>query len=269
MRRKNHSFRKTFTVAVMAVALVFIANYFIFKQAIQSTIYSFWQQPGVMLESTFLRIGGLIRNITDIEDIIKQNDQLKQENLNIVARLNAIESLERENDVLRRQLDVYARTKRNYTLGRIFHIERSPLGSVVFIDQGKEQFIQSGMAVVRAGDVLLGIIEEVYPTSSKVRLIDDSKSSVSIRVSGSSILATMKGSLGTGKGTGILDLVTSKDDIKEDDQIITSGLDGLPDGLVVGNITKIELSGGNLFQSVAVSLNFDPIEHSQIFVIKK
>lgn len=265
--RERKSHKKRNVLIIFLIIGFFILNRFIFDQPFQDIFYGFIKKPGIMVETFILRVGGALRGVKDIEKIVSENQSLKNEDNILQEALISLKNTERENEFLREQLGVAEKQSKKLILAKIFNISQSPLGSVLFIDQGRNSGINRGMAVVGAGNVLYGTVVDIFDTSAKIMLIDDPRSTVSVRVSGTTVLANLKGDMIEKYGQAKLELVTSKDELKEGDVLVTSGLDKLPDGLRVGTIKNVEHSGGNLFKNVAANLFFVPINHNGVFVI--
>ena len=175
-----------------------------------------------------------------------------------------IEKLERENDQLRKQLGVSARSTKSQIVADIISFEQNNIASAITIDKGSDDGVKEGLAVVSGGNVLLGVVREVFPRSSRVYLIDDPRVRMSIRILNSPLLAELEGSL---RGKFILNLIARSETVNFDAMVVTSGLDGLPENLVVGTITTIEDKPDGLFRDARGKVMYNLGNSAVIFVI--
>jgi rod shape-determining protein MreC len=150
---------------------------------------------------------------------------------------------------------------------KIFSVERSGLSYTLLIDKGAKDGVQKSTAVVAGGNILAGVIGEVFYNSSRVILLNDMRSSISVRIGNSDIIGEAKGVSSDKKIA--LDFVTNQDLVQEGDLVLSNGLDNLPESLILGHISKVELKGGSLFKKVEADIMFDLSMGPNLFVILK
>jgi rod shape-determining protein MreC len=112
----------------------------------------------------------------------------------------------------------------------------------------------------------VGVVNEVFDNSAFILLLDDPRSTVSVRFQGSNVLAEARGDL---QNNLKINEVTYKEEIKEGDMIVTSGLDGLKESLLVGRVSEVKPGSGGLFRKVAAKPMFDLSLGSELFVVLK
>jgi rod shape-determining protein MreC len=257
-------FYKTFFIAVFSVLAVVLLNRFLLNNFLQNLVYGAVAKPGAFFVDELAKLPRFARVFWKAGVVVAENKKLKQENIDLLGRSAAVEGLERENDLLRSQLQVSKKQKPQLLMVKIFAIEKGPLSSVAFINKGAADGVKKTMPIIGGGNVLVGIIDQVFDQSAIVLLVDDPRVKISVRTQGTGILADTKGELA---GNFSLGMITSKDEIKEGDIMVTNGLDGLAESLLVGRISKVELTGGDLFKKVSGKSLFDPSLGSSLFVI--
>ena len=96
----------------------------------------------------------------------------------------------------------------------------------------------------------MGVIDEVYPLSSKVSLLTNSKSALG----GMTVENGTKGIVGGDRGLGmVLGLVLEKDTLHAGDRVVTSGVGGtVPQGLLVGTVENVSETSDRLFQQANI-----------------
>lgn len=173
------------------------------------------------------------------------------------------QALQRENDVLRKQLGVASRKSQNPVLAKIIFIQRNAMVSMVVIDRGTEDGIHPGMTVVSAGNILAGSVITVFSRTAWVILADDPRFTASIRINNSALLAELKGGLSNRVS---VNLVSHTENVALDATVSTSGLDAFAAGIAIARITSVE-NGKNLFKDIRGTLLFDVSESPLLFII--
>lgn len=142
----------------------------------------------------------------------------------------------------------------------------TPEESMVTIDQGTDNGIQRGSAVIIGDGILFGIVDSATAMLSNVRLTEDPKSTIPATILG---LQTTIG-LVSGKEGALLAMEYIPQDAKiaPDDIVVTSGLGGhLPQGIVIGTVTSIVPSLSAPFVSATISPVHDPREWTAVLVL--
>ncbi len=157
-------------------------------------------------------------------------------------RLN---DLEQENRHLRHLLALRARQPATTHAAQIFGVPRDPYLSRITVDQGSQQGIDAGAAVIDETG-LIGQVTRVYPLTSEVTLITDKDQSVPIQIQRTGERAIL---FGTGAShTTELRYLPANTDIRIGDTLVTSGLDGLyPPGVPVARVTHIDAGNSRAF----------------------
>jgi rod shape-determining protein MreC len=192
--------------------------------------------------STVQRVRTLADQNADYQD---QIDQLQSE-------LVRMHELEVENADLRNLLGMEVRTGPSALVPvQVIARDDSPYVQAITIDRGAIDGIKPA-AIVITHQGLVGQVEKVNPTSSKVRLINDLNSSVSVR------LQTESRTTGILRGQSqgnlmVIAYIPQTDGVSQGDVVLTSGLGGVyPEGLVVGKVARVERKDADPFQAAVV-----------------
>ena len=125
----------------------------------------------------------------------------------------------------------------------------SPFLQYIIIDHGSDDGIRYGMPVVTQQG-LVGRIEAVTASASRVQLISDSGSTVNVTLQNQEQDALTKGSI-TGDIT--LEMLNQNVTLNVGDILLTSGLGGnYPSDILVGQVVDIKKTENELFQSAYV-----------------
>lgn len=258
-------YRKRYLIILLIVVVVFLIEN-VSGNLLGGAVFDLFQRPGSWAVEKFGWLSRFSRGLAGYGKIVEENAQLRQENLTLLGKTALLEKLEAENKLLREQLKVGGGRERNLVMAKIFALNRSDLVSVVLIDKGSRDGIQPSMPVIAGGNVAVGLIKEVFENSSVVIMLDDPRVVTAVRVGDQRILAGARGKTG---GEIALELITNKDPVKENDLVVTGGLDSFPEGLLAGRVKSVQLEGGDLFKKVEATLLFDLSLGPNLFVLAK
>jgi rod shape-determining protein MreC len=204
------------------------------------------------------------RGFGDIQRLVDQNAELKQENYELMSLSSDYFKLEEENRQLRSQLDLPRRFAGKLLEVDILDVQRSPIVSTIVINAGSAQGVKESATVIANGNILVGQVNEVNNNSSRVILLDDPRSNISVKTTNSGILANAVGILDKKIS---LDLIAVQDDVFNGETVRTSGLDTLAEFLTIGDISEVSSRDGSLFKTVIVESLLYPLHDKKMFVI--
>ena len=200
----------------------------------------------------------------------KENEQLKQENIELRKSNIQMASLFAENKHLRSLLN-YKEEHTNQTLvgARVISRNHGALHDTIYINVGSDKGIKPDMAVVNGG--LVGIVDEVYGSYSRVLLLTSSRCKVGARVMrvSSRAVGVVSGN-GSAKSGLRIEHIARAADVNIGDIIVTSGYSGNhPADILIGKITEKRLDSSGLLQSGDVEPTADIAEVEQVLVVTK
>lgn len=178
--------------------------------------------------------------LRDADTLRAENAELRRiEAVNAKTLLQA-EQLAAENAKLRELLGARERTAVRSIVAEVLYETRDPYARRLVIDRGIQHGALAGQPVIDTLGVV-GQVTRAMPLSAEVTLLNDRASAlpVEVRRTGQRTLAF------GGAESGMLELrfVSSGSDLREGDELVTSGLDGIyPPGLRVGTVARVEPS---------------------------
>ncbi len=194
-------------------------------------------------------VANLVENIDDFDRVDDENRALR----------NRIEQLEADNTRLREeQIQVRGREAllavQEEQISDIFVIadvitrDLTGLRDIIGVNRGSDDGVEEGMPVVAAGGSLVGIVMEVRPNASFVRLITDPDSTIRALHQLSRAEGVVQG--GTADSL-VVDFVPKATDVQPGHLFVTSGLGGrLPKGVPIGRTTSAEGSAQDVFKQI-------------------
>jgi rod shape-determining protein MreC len=202
--------------------------------------------------STADQAANFVSTIQRVRNLADQNAEFKDQIDQLQSDVVRMRELEVENADLRNLLGMKARTGPGALVPvQVIARDDSPYVQAITIDHGAADGIRQD-AVVITHQGLVGHVEKVDPTSSKIRLINDLNSSVSVR------LQTESRTTGILRGQSqgnlmVIAYIPQTDTVTPGDVVETSGLGGMyPDGLVVGKVARVERKDADPFQAAVV-----------------
>jgi rod shape-determining protein MreC len=179
--------------------------------------------------------------------LIEENREFRRERLETEARLQRLESLERENARLRELLDSTARVASRTLVAEILAVDLDPYRQRS-LNRGLVDGVYVGQALIDAQGVV-GQIERVGPLTSEAVLITDAESAVPVSVNRNGLRTI---AVGTGdSGRLRLRNLTNNADIVVGDLLITSGLGGVfPAGYPVARVLEVKLRPDQPFAEI-------------------
>jgi rod shape-determining protein MreC len=194
----------------------------------------------------------VVATVSRVRDLATENADYRDQIDQLNSELVRMHELEVENADLRQLLIMKERTGPGaYVPVQVIARDDIPYVQAVTIDHGALDGIKPD-AVVITHQGLVGRVEKVNPTTSKVRLINDLNSSVSVR------LQTDSRTTGVLRGQSqgnlmVVAYIPQTDVVSQGDWVLTSGLGGMyPEGLVVGRVARVERKDADPFQAAVI-----------------
>jgi rod shape-determining protein MreC len=212
-------------------------------------------------------ISDVLQTARDLSDLRQRNTELTELVNQLAVENIRLKEIEADYETLSRLL-AFSESESNLSRefkavevrARVIGREPSNLLQYIVIGAGAHEGLEIGMPVVTETG-LVGRIEEVFPTASRVRLITDTDSSVNALVQRTRATGVVKGQSG---GRLTLDYLQQGEDVVSvGDIVLTSGLGGgYPRQLVIGQIVSLEQKDYELFQRAEVrpTVDFDRLE---------
>ena len=212
---------------------------------------SLWQAGDSV--STFF-VGGSLR---------RQNEALLQENSTLLAKVAALQDVERENRELRGMLELGLQEEFDMVTAEV--IGKSLTQDSIMIRGGQNKGIQKGMPVITAGKVAVGRVAESFARHARVQLISAKESKLDAKIAATQVTGVVRGQ---GGQKLMFDLVPQEDEFREGDIVLTSNLsDMFPENLLIGEVANILKRGEDPFQKADVKPFFNLKSSELVFVI--
>jgi rod shape-determining protein MreC len=205
------------------------------------------------------------QNYFALQEIRRENEQLKQEVTKLRVSLEQERNVAQQTRTLQQLLDLKSATGFETAAAMVIGSGADPEFRTITIDKGTQDGLGPDMAVMSPA----GIVGRVLmPTAraAKVQLIIDRDAAAGVLIERSRVNGVVEG-LGSGEELGFkagmisLNYVPSSADVKPGDRVVTSGIDGIyPKGVPVGEIQSVERKGGEWRIRVKPTVDFAALE---------
>lgn len=175
-----------------------------------------------------------------IHELKKENEELKNKNKELETAMRELEIIKAENTTLRE----YTNMTDKYTTYKtvpayIINKDITNLGSTMVINVGAKDGVKVNQPVI-SYEGLVGYTISVADTTTKIKPIIDSSTSLSgtLKISKESVI--LKGILGS-KNTMKITAIPTEVNLSEGDTLETSGLGGIyPKGILIGTLKEVK-----------------------------
>lgn len=211
----------------------------------------------------FQNFGTFIREISTLKT---ENNALKDENLKLRSEMATERLASAENEELRELLQYKPQAPGKLVVAGVIGRSSVQYFSEITVNKGSRSGVREDLAVI-SGGALVGKVVQVTPTTSKVQLIIDDQSGVSVSLLGSSDAAVVS-------GENLRELraryIRKESTVRPGDTVVTSGLGGVyPAGLLVGTVARVIDRPFDLYKTAVVvsPVEFDRMRTLAIVVV--
>jgi rod shape-determining protein MreC len=182
--------------------------------------------------------------------LLRDNQDLRKENLLLRSRGQKFAALESENRRLRALLDSTAELGEDVVVADVLAIETTAAKRQIVINKGSLQHVYIGQPIADAHGIL-GQVVEVGRFSSTAILITDARHAIPVQINRNGLRAIASG--GDTNEELSLSFVPNNADVAVGDLVVSSGLDHrFPAGYPVGEITGIDSVASEPFAHIRV-----------------
>lgn len=205
------------------------------------------------------------------EQLVEQNEQLKQKVSEMEEEIRQAQSANQENERLR-DLAGLAQRRKDFDLESVTITAQgvSNWESTFTISKGDTAGIAAQDCVVDQYGNLVGVVTVVGPNWATVTTLVDSGTNMGGLIGRTNTAAILEGDFALmGVGQLKLTYIPENTDIIAGDEILTSGMGGVyPSGLVVGTVSEVNTDPSGLGRVAVISPDTALSELRQVFVIK-
>jgi rod shape-determining protein MreC len=202
--------------------------------------------------------------IASQEALLKQNQQLRAQQVVLQLQLQKLQSTELENKALKELFSSSQYVKADVSVAQLLSVDSGLNKNEVLINKGFNASVFVGQAVLDAQGVM-GQVVWVGPNTSRLMLLTDSRSAIPVENTESGFRAIAVG--GGVAGKMVLQHVPKTEAISVGDVFVTSGLgQAFPQGYPVGRVVKVNKQSSRQFAQVVLQPEA-LINHSRLVLL--
>ena len=248
--RSSVLLRKLLVVTLLAVTLMIVDSFTSWLKPAYSAVDNL-ARPLYWIANIPLRIQEWGANsATPRSEIESDNLRLTKESLIYHGQLQRMSDLAAENLRLRRLLNATELLQDSVLVTEVIGVSANPLRHTLTIDRGTADGVFVGQPLLDA-EGLMGQIIEVHKGHSTALLITDSSHALPVHVLRNGLRSIAEGNADYNRLN--LKFVSPTADIREGDELVSSGLGGLyPAGYPVGTVLSIVSEPGDNFLKIDI-----------------
>jgi rod shape-determining protein MreC len=196
-----------------------------------------------------------------------ENQKLKKRLAQVQIEADRMRGDRLENARLRRLLGLAQENPSDLTAARVTARSLDRLGGSLTIDKGEKDGVEANRAVITP-DGLVGRVEQVKAHEARVLTLLHHDCAVAVRVGRSGVDGVLQWDFGDRPVLSLL-YVSSQEDVKKGDWVLTSGLGGIfPEGVRVGTVARVGIAENGLMKEVSVkpAVNFRSLEDVMVYL---
>jgi len=204
------------------------------RHAINTMLYPV-QRAALLPRDAVNAISEYFSSLSSMQEEIKA---LKQEQLANTQTLQQAQILATENAHLRKVLAIREKLEIKSIVAEFLYDARDVFTRKIILNRGSQDGVERGQPVIDENGVI-GQVTRVFPMMSEVTLLTDKDQAIPVQIQRNGLRTVV---YGRGQ-SGMLDMrsLSANADIKVDDLVVTSGIDGVyPPGLSVAKVKQIE-----------------------------
>lgn len=210
---------------------------------------------------------GAIDGIVNAASLREENERLREELKQLRAETEGSRGAQARIEALERMLKLQESSPQRGIVARVIIPRESNLVYTVVIDAGSGDGVAEGFPVVDS-DGLVGVVEEVSQSSSRVRLLVDPRFGAGARLAQSRDVGAV---VGTGSDELELRLIDPRVQTQVGELVVTSGAAGgsrFPPDIPIGRVKSVEASPTDLESRIVIepAVNLSRLEYVRVLV---
>lgn len=255
---------------VILILLIFLSNVQTGKLSFLESIVSSVVTP---VQNLFISLGNKIQGnnkyFSDIETLIKENEELKEKNSSLEEQVRELEMVKADNETMHEYMNLTQKYAEYETIpAYVINKDVSNFSSTLVLNAGEDDGVRENMTVI-ADKGLVGHVISVTPHTSKVQVIIDPGSTVSCSISTTEQSIICKGTIDNDQ-TLRATMFSTDAEIIQGDNVSTSGIGGIyRKGIHVGIIKEI-ITTSNILDRYAIvepAVDFSTVDN--VLIIKE
>jgi len=268
-KRPVRSFPTRRSIVLVAVSILFLLVPESLVAPLKRATFSAIAPVDHAVASLTYPVVGFVDGIVNAGRLREENERLREEIKRLREESQGSLGAKSRIEQLERMLQLHESSKIRGVVARVIVPRESNADASVLINAGSKDGIVEGFPVVDP-DGLVGIVEEVSLTASRVRLVIDPRFGAGARLANSRDIGAVAGD---GSETLPLRLIDPRVDVQVGELVVTSGAasgSAFPPDIPIGRVAQLDRSTGALESNIRVqpAVNLSRLEYVRVLVYK-
>jgi len=253
------------TLIGLAILVVALAQ-FSFFDPVRDALRTAVSGPGRVIVGVTQRFKSAFGVLFTVQDLAKENTQLKEQLLIKDAEIAKLQFAEGENQQLKKDLEFrLGRSEFAVVAASVINYSPTNIYQTITINRGQSDGLAVGQAVV-SGGFLVGKITSVSEKTAEVWLLNNRNLITPVMLTESQTVGLLKGSI---RGL-VVENIPLDTKVDQGTAVVTSALEGLyPAGIAVGVVEEIISAKEEIFLTLRISSPINPSNLTSVLVIKQ
>ncbi len=217
------------------------------------------------LRKVSLKANDILGAVSQISEIKKENEKLKQEKLTLIEQVSELEAIKLENENLKEQLSLKEMKIDPWILEARVIRSDATYDNTLQVNVGSSDGVKEGDIAVFGG-YAIGVVKTVDKYFCKVILITSNLSNIPVRGQTDRALGLVQGDVGM--TLKMIDILPDEN-IEEGEIVVTSGVESkYPAGLIIGIVSSVNNNPASATQEAYINLQLDFTKLDYIYVIR-
>ena len=266
---------KSITIAAFGVFGIFVVVVLLLpqqtKHQLQSALFQ-WISPILRTGASVQQeLGGVRGGLKRLDELERENQELKLQNEQLRATISLLQNLESEVNRLNRALGFHEKSAFKLLSAHVLSRESATWWNFCTIDRGTKDGVATDMAVVTE-DGVVGKVTTAAKDVAVVLLVSDESLRISVSIEGTPEQGIVSGTRAS--STYVPDLkirfLSKTANLKPGMKVLTAGAGGVfPSGMVVGSIKDFSVKELEGVASVTPAVDLATIQDAFVIVGQK
>ena len=213
-------------------------------------VFSFIHYPGIWLE--------------DLSGLLKENDVLKQENLQLKLQNIEFKEAYLENQRLKKMLGFLDSTAYEIIPAKVINRGTTPIANSILLNIGRNDGVIPNLAVISTKGII-GKTIAVGDKTTQCQIFQDVNFRLSVKFQNSRVLGIV---MWLPNGSAVVREIPNTAEIHPGELVLTSGYSKIyPPNIIIGEVIEVHRTENEAFQSVIIQSNADINTIEEAFVI--
>ncbi|HET7650368.1 MAG TPA: rod shape-determining protein MreC [Gammaproteobacteria bacterium] len=246
---------RTVLLIIASIALMFYDHQRGSLEQVHAALSALVYPVQAAVNAPYALVGWAQEKLATHVALVRENGELKQQELVQAAQLQRLVSLQQENDRLRSLMGASKEVPGRVVVAEMLGVDLDPFRHRVILNKGTADGVYDGQVLLDAQGVV-GQIIRTDPLSSEAAFITDPSQAIQVEINRTGLRTLVVGTADV--NTLSLPYLANNADVRVGDVLVTSGLGGrYPKGYPVGVITEVKRDPAESFASVTAQPSAD------------